>query len=137
MSYTHRPGEQFMAIRRRRIAPVLALAFGALASSTVLAQSYPTRPVRFIVANSAGGSDDIHARLMAQKLTESLGQQFVVDNRPGAGGLIGQQAVASATPDGHTILLAGRSLTAARHLRANLPFDPQAAFAPIAQFASY
>src|SRR5690606_24060238 len=103
-----------MVTHRRSIWPVLALACGALASSVVTAQSYPTRPVRFIVSNSAGGSDDIHARMMAQKRTEVLGQQFVVDNRPGAGGLIGQQAVAGATPDGHTILLAGRSLTAAR-----------------------
>jgi tripartite-type tricarboxylate transporter receptor subunit TctC len=102
-----------------------------------VAQTYPSKPVRFIIANSPGGSDDFHGRLMTQKLSELLGQQFVADNRSGAGGLIGQGAVANATPDGHTILLAGRSLTAARHLRANMPFDPQRAFAPIAQFASY
>jgi tripartite-type tricarboxylate transporter receptor subunit TctC len=75
--------------------------------------------------------------VMAQKFTEVLGQQFVVDNRPGAGGLIGQNVVVTAPPDGYTILLTGRSITAARFLNANMNFDPQRALAPVALFVTY
>ena len=84
----------------------------SLATLAAAAQPYPVKPVRFILPSSPGGSDDFHGRLIAQKLTELLGQQFVVDNRPGAGGLIGQAAVANAAPDGYTLLLTGRSITA-------------------------
>ena len=99
--------------------------------------AYPVKPVRFIVVSSSGGSDDFHARLIGQKLSELFGQQFVIDNRPGAGGLIGQMAVINAAPDGYTILLTGRSLTAARFLNANVTFDPVRAFTPVAQIATY
>ena len=102
-----------------------------------VAQSYPSKAVRFIVPASTGGSDDFHARVMAQKLTEVFGQQFVVDNRPGAGGLIGQNVVVAAPPDGYTILLTGRSITAPRFLNASMNFDPQRALAPVAMFVTY
>ena len=101
------------------------------------AQSYPSKPVRFIVSSGTGGSDDFHARVMAQKFTEVFGQQFVVDNRAGAGGLIGQTAVATAPSDGYTILLTGRSITAARFLNANMNFEPQRALAPVAMLVTY
>src|SRR4029077_8100289 len=71
------------------------------------AQRYPTRPVRLISGFPAGGSTDILARLMGQWLSERLGQPFIVENRPGAGGNIGAEAVVRASPDGHTLLLIG------------------------------
>ena len=70
------------------------------------AQTYPTRPVRIIVAFAAGGGVDITARLIGQWLSERLGQPFVIENRPGAGGNIGTEALVNAPPDGHTLLLA-------------------------------
>jgi len=100
------------------------------------AQSYPVKPVRFIIANSPGGSDDFHGHLMAIKFSEIFGQQFVVDNRAGGGGVIGQVTVVNAAPDGYTILLAGRSITAAKYLNAGLPFDPLKSLTPVGIFAN-
>src|SRR5215468_11858420 len=88
----------------------LHLAAGAAALPTVWrsawAQAYPTRPVRLIVGAPAGGGFDITARLMGQWLSERLGQQFVVENRPGAAGKLATEAVVRAPPDGYTLLLA-------------------------------
>ncbi len=87
-----------------------ALLVGLLAAAPAGAQDaakdYPNRPVRWVVPFPPGASNDIIGRLIGQKLTESLGQQFVIDNRPGAGGLIGGDVVAKASPDGHTLVLA-------------------------------
>ena len=122
-------------IRHRSIlSAAVVLAAGCVAEVSI-AQTYPTKPVRFIIANSPGGSDDFHGRLMATKFTELFGQQFVVDNRAGGGGVIGQATVVNAAPDGYTILLAGRSITAARYLNASLPFDPLKALTPVGVFA--
>src|SRR5215831_5058744 len=89
----------------------LHLAAGAAAlpvvSRTASAQAYPTRPVRIIVGVAAGGTSDILARLMGQWLSERLGQQFVIDNRPGGGGNIGTEAVVRAPADGYTLLIVG------------------------------
>lgn len=100
------------------------------------AQGYPERPVRLIVPLSAGGSADIVGRQVAQKLSEKLGQQFVIDNRPGAGSLIGTEIAARAPHDGYTLLLAGSSFTTAPSLQRKLPYDPLKDFAPITMAAA-
>ena len=92
----------------KKILPLFLLALVPVAA---LAQApYPSRPVRFIVPSAAGGGTDIIARAIAHKLSESLGQQFVVDNRPGAGQMIGIELAAKSPADGHTIVMAASTL---------------------------
>lgn len=91
--------------------------------STAGAQSYPLKPVTLVAPTSVGGAPDIIARLIAERLSEQLGQQFVVLNRPGAGGNIGSNAVAKAAPDGYTILLGSIANTVNPHLVKPLPFE--------------
>ncbi len=94
------------SIQRRR----LLLAAGAsLAPTTLLAQSYPTKPIRLIVPFPAAGATDILSRELARRLSDRLGQQVVVDNRPGAGGTIGSEAAAKSPADGYTLLMATSS----------------------------
>jgi tripartite-type tricarboxylate transporter receptor subunit TctC len=94
--------------------------------------NYPARPIRLIVPFPPGGGTDILARTVANKLTETLGWQIVVDNRPGAGGNIGLDAAAKATPDGHTMVIGQTSnLTVNPALYAKLPYDPVRDFAPV------
>lgn len=120
-------------VRRTFLAACAAVLF----SGAVLAQDYPSRPVKIIVPFPAGGSNDIIARIVAQKLTERNGQTFLVENRGGAGGNIGAETVASAEPDGYTLLLtAPPPLTINGALYKKLPFDPAKAFAPVALIAS-
>ena len=120
-------------INRRRL--LLAANAAALAAPLDLfsqqAGTYPDRPVRIIVAAAAGAGDDVTARLLAAKLGELLGQQFVVENRPGAGGMIGQTHVAKSPPDGYTLLLAGGSMAGAHYVNANMGYDLKRDFAPI------
>lgn len=92
---------------------------------------YPLKPVRVIVASGAGGPSDVQARLLAQKLSESLKRQFVIENRPGGGGTIGYGVAAKAAPDGYTLLSVVPTLTYSPALHANLPFDPVRDFSPI------
>jgi tripartite-type tricarboxylate transporter receptor subunit TctC len=108
------------------------------AASTGSGQGYPARPVRFICPYVAGGAGDIFTRTIAQKLTEALGQSFVVDNRPGANGGIGTELVARAAPDGQTLLMGNSGpLTVNPVLYKKLPYDPIRDFAPITQGTSY
>ena len=97
------------------------------------ADTYPVRPIRMIVPQSAGGSTDLVARVVAQRLDDALKQQVVVDNRPGAGSINGTEIVAKATPDGYTLLAIAASFTITPSLRKTLPFDPVRDFAPITQ----
>ena len=113
-----------------------ALALGNPATSTAQA-AYPVRPLKLIVPFPPGGSSDVLARLIAQKLTESLGQPVAVENRPGASGNIGHEIAARSAPDGYTLLLSNSStLVTNPHLFKRLSFDPLTDFAPISMVAS-
>ena len=98
---------------------------------------YPARPVRIVVPQSPGASTDTTARLIAQRLTTALGQTVLVDNRPGAGSVIGTEVVAKATPDGHTLLVVASSITLNPIMHKNLSWDPIRDFAPITQLSSF
>jgi tripartite-type tricarboxylate transporter receptor subunit TctC len=116
-----------------------ALALAGLVTAGVAQSqgpSYPVRPVRIIVPQSAGGSTDVVARVVAQRLTDALGQAVIVDNRPGAGSVNGTEAVAKAPPDGYTLLAVAGSHTINPNLRRNLPFDTVKDFAPVTQMAA-
>lgn len=104
----------------------------AFTSTTILAQSYPSKPVKIIVPFAAGGPADNYARFMAQRLQDSLGQSFVVENRPGAGAIIGTDAVAKAAPDGYTLLLMSNTQTVNETLITNKPYQLLRDFVPIA-----
>jgi tripartite-type tricarboxylate transporter receptor subunit TctC len=115
------PGQNGAAMRRGWMAVV---AFAAcLAHGSALAQSWPSKRVQVIVPFTAGSSTDIIARTVTQRLAEELGQPFVVENRPGAGGTIGMAAVAKADPDGHTILVHSSSYTITPSTYPNTPYD--------------
>jgi tripartite-type tricarboxylate transporter receptor subunit TctC len=102
----------------------------ALSSGNVLAQSYPTKPVRIVVPYTPGGTVDIVARMIGERLTETLGRTFVIDNRAGASGNIGAELVAKASPDGYTLLM-----SSAAPLAANPAFYPDLRFQPLKDFA--
>ena len=97
-------GKPMPSTNRSVLRTAFAFVFG-LACAHAAAQSYPSRPIRIVVPYSAGGGVDITARLVGQKLAARLGVGVVVDNRPGAGGIVGTQIVAEGTPDGHTLVL--------------------------------
>jgi tripartite-type tricarboxylate transporter receptor subunit TctC len=116
---------------------VLLLIASALCAVGASAQPYPNRPVKLIVADSAGGAPDQLARLVAQKLSDNLGQQVVVDNRAGAGGVVGAEMVAKSAPDGYTLLLTTTAIYAILpNLRKDLPYDPVKDFVPISRIAT-
>ena len=118
----------------RRLAAVIAL---GVASTAALAQTYPAKPVRMVVPFPAGGATDIVARLVAQKMTEAFGQQVLIDNRAGAAGTIGSDAVAKAAPDGYTLLVGTSSTHAiAQSLYAKLAYESIRDFTPVAGLAT-
>jgi tripartite-type tricarboxylate transporter receptor subunit TctC len=106
------------------------LVFGAIAND-VQAQSYPSRPLRLIVASAPGGSPDINAREMASELVKSMGQQVVVENRPGASGIVGYELLAKATGDGYTFGITTNLVSTNPSLYAKLPYDFFRDFAPV------
>ena len=112
---------------------LLALAFAPILAS---AQNYPTRTVRIIVPFPPGGSVDLIARVVAQSLTEQMGQQFIVDTRTGAGGTIGSDAVAKAAPDGYTMLVQASTLVTGPLLVSNVPYDAVKDFTAISHIGS-
>jgi tripartite-type tricarboxylate transporter receptor subunit TctC len=122
-----------MKLPRRQFLHLVASAAAVPAVSRIArAQTYPTRPVRLIVGFAAGGGTDIVARLVAQWLSERLGQNFLVENRPGAGGNIGTEAVVHARPDGYTLLMAGAVNTVNETLYDRLNFSFVRDIAPVA-----
>ena len=120
----------------KAFAIMASVALAAIGPSQALSQAYPTKPVRLVVPFPPGGSTDIVARIVAQKLGERIGQPLVVENRGGAGGTIGTDAVAKAAPDGYVLGFASTSTHAvAPAVYAKLPYDPIKDFAPISLVA--
>lgn len=105
--------------------------FAAMVSTAPALAAYPDKPVKVIVPFAAAGPTDVMARLIAQKLSENLKQQFYVENHPGAGGNIGMQQVAKSAPDGYTLLVASSSFVVNPSLYAKNPYDPYKDFAPV------
>jgi len=119
------------ALARALVAGLVALPIVATA------QSYPTKPVRFIVPFPPGGATDISARMLGQKLSEMWGQTVVIENRGGAGGSVGAAEAARAVPDGYTLFFpSGSVLTANQHIYRNLPYNPERDFIPVTNVVS-
>ena len=126
-----------MQVRRFGLMALLGLALGAIASAApAAAQDYPTQAIRIVVPFPPGGATDSLARVLGDFVSTDLGQPVVVDNRAGGGTMIGSEAVATARPDGYTLLLTISSLVQTPHLLRNPPFDPVAAFTPVAQLVT-
>ena len=116
---------------------VLVSALTALPVTAAFAQHYPSKPIRLIVPFAAGGGNDNVARLVGKRLSESLGQPIVIDNRPGAGGVVGAELAAKSAPDGYTLFLGGVGSHAINpNLHERLPYDPIGDFAPVVLLAS-
>jgi tripartite-type tricarboxylate transporter receptor subunit TctC len=106
-----------------------------LAAGVHAADSYPSKPIRYIIPYSPGGGTDILGRIVAQRLTERIGQQVLVDNRPGAGSILGSSILAQANPDGHTIMTANIAHGANPYLHKKLPYDTVRDFVPVTLMA--
>jgi tripartite-type tricarboxylate transporter receptor subunit TctC len=120
----------------KSIARILLTGTLLAACLPVIGQTYPSRPVRIVVPLSPGGFADTPARMLAPRLSEQLGKQFYVENKPGAGGTIGADFVAKSPPDGYTLLLTGTPHVISAHLYKKVPYDALKDFTPIALIAS-
>jgi tripartite-type tricarboxylate transporter receptor subunit TctC len=114
---------------------LLALLLASLAAQAA-AQNYPSHPVRMVIPLSPGGTTDVPGRIIAQKLSEALGQQFFVENRAGAGGTIGSDFVAKSKADGYTLLLTASPFVISPHVYKNMPYNALADFAPVIRIAT-
>src|SRR5438132_2905754 len=124
--------ERLMRGSYRTVQAFAAFAFAICANLPLQAQDYPSRPITLVVPYAAGGGNDVMARTVAEKMSRTLGQQVVVDNRPGAGGNIATRQVAKAAPDGYTLVIGGTGTLAVNPtLYANAGYDPRKDFAPI------
>ena len=119
---------------KRLLLPLIAL-LTVGAPTLAAAQDYPTKPVRIIVPTAPSGGVDLLARLVAQKLSERMGEQFYIDNRPGAAGMIGTRAVTAAAPDGYTLLMAPSSIAISAAVKKNLPYDIERDLTPVMMMA--
>jgi len=118
-------------------AALAAVLFLVLPDTPVYAQAYPTKPVRIVVGFSPGGATDIIARIVAQRLTEAWGQSVIVENRPGASGMIGAELVSKTAPDGYTLLMSPQtSMAVAPNIFAKIAYDPVRDFAAVTMPAS-
>ena len=125
-----------MMVLLRKLVPLLASAV-LLVGVGASAQDFPTKPIRLIVPDATGGSPDTLGRILAQKLSDSLGQQVVVDNRPGAAGILAAEIAAKTPPDGYTLFMTTTSVYAIiPNLRKNLAYDPVKDFVPISRIAT-
>ncbi len=120
----------------RAVAALIVASSGLLASGAQAQSDYPSKPVRIIVPSSPGGGTDTVARLLAQNLSEKLGQQFFIENRPGAGSMTGIEAGARSTPDGYTLLMAASTMTSLHVARQSMRFDATKDFAPVTLIVS-
>jgi len=120
---------------RRRIVGALAAGLAVLATCAAGADTYPDHPIRLIIPFSAGGPNDLIARPLGDQMSQALGQPIVIDNRPGANGIIGTALVAKAPPDGYTLLMTTGSFTGNPAINAKIPYDALADFAPITLLA--
>lgn len=123
-----------------KMSPLIALSLAfvvAVAGAPARADTYPSKPVRIIVPYGPGGIADVTMRLVAQDLSKHLGQQFFIENRPGAGGVVGMQSAREASPDGYTLVMVGGGLTIAKALFKSLPYNIETDFTPISTTASY
>jgi len=128
-----------MRLPRRRFLHLAAVAIGSLAAPGLAsAQAYPTRPIQVIVPFAGGSASDVVMRILLDRMAKSIGQPFVVDNRPGAGGNIGTSAATKATPDGYTLVMGSTGpLAANRTLYRDLGYDPEKDLEPISLFAHF
>ncbi|MEI7428167.1 MAG: tripartite tricarboxylate transporter substrate-binding protein, partial [Betaproteobacteria bacterium] len=128
-----------MQLTTKFAASILAvfLSFWQFIQIAQAADVYPSKPIRLILGYAPGGVADITARLIAQKMSDSMGQQIVVDNRPSAGGIVAAQAVASADPDGYTILHLNYGNAVSEALFKKLPYDIQKDFEPVSLMGSF
>ena len=120
-----------------RIAQLLAIGLWALAGFGACAQTYPVRPLRIVVPFGAGGVADLTARVVGQKMSEGLGQSVIIDNRPGAGGIVAAELVAKSAPDGYTLLLMSNANAVSAGLFKSLPFDPVKDFQPVSLMGTF
>ena len=117
-------------------AVILALSSSLLTAAVAVAAAYPERPITVVVAFAAGGATDISTRIVGKFLSQSLGQQIIVDNRGGAGGMIAASAVMRAKPDGYTLLSSSSVYVVTPSLYKNVPYDPQKDFLPLVEFGA-
>ena len=123
------------ASSRSRVTSLCLIGCALLAAQQVQAQAFPSKNIQMVVPYTAGGSIDLFSRVMAQQLTREWGRSIVVENRPGASGMIGTELVTKAAPDGHVLLGHTSSYPATASVRAKLPFDPARAIVPVAMIA--
>ncbi|MGE5737804.1 MAG: Bug family tripartite tricarboxylate transporter substrate binding protein [Betaproteobacteria bacterium] len=122
---------------KRMSRTIMLLVLSALWALGASAQTYPNRPIKLVVADAAGGAPDQLGRLVTENLSKNLGQSVVVENRPGAGGVLGAELAAKSAPDGYTLLLTTTAIYAILpNLRKNLPYDPVKDFVPITRIAT-
>jgi tripartite-type tricarboxylate transporter receptor subunit TctC len=122
---------------QRMASLLVALAIGLAPISAHAQAPYPNRPIRIVIPFGPGGFADITVRLLAQRLTERTGAQVVIENRPGAGGIVAATAVLSSPPDGYTLFVFSSGIALSKSLLKSMPFDPVTAFAPISTMAQF
>lgn len=116
---------------------LMALTLSVLAAPWAMAQTYPSKPIKIVVPNAAGGAADITARTVGQVVSQSIGQSVVVENKPSAGGIVAGEQVARSDPDGHTVLLISSGTAVSASLFKTLPFDTLKDFTPVTTLATF